>query len=565
VAIRPPSNFLLRGGAAKVISISTPARVIMARAGLARHVLIFHRPSAASPGRHWPGYATAAHLSSESQKFVQAKPISESVDDLESSIQPVAAAPAELGAGAQFAGYTIQECIGEGGMARVYRARHEGLHRDVALKVLTSGVLPGAEARARFLEEARIAAAIKHPNVVNIFDVGVFEDVPYLVMELLEGQDLDALLRSEGALLESEIVDIALPIVAGLIAVHAAHVVHRDLKPGNIFLSRGLHGELVPKLLDFGISKLKGGANLTMSSRSRLIGTPLYMSPEALLGEDMTALSDQYSLGVILYECATGVNPFAADSLGESMRRITTGNRTKVLDRRVRPSRRLGDVIEKMLSLEPERRFQDLHLLGQELLTLAARRTRMTWALTFDPNLRPAPSALVRNAAPAQLDGRRAARPQGDRRLVFLGAALSGWLLAISVLIWAWSAGDTPPASGVPIGRSEPAASPVVSVESRALRPPPERLTVEAPHPALETPHSQLEAPHPAPEASPASVGEPPPVIDLPPAEPRRRVQSEPPRPPRPPRAAAPVNSINPTRARSGRPNLGTNAAPIFD
>lgn len=439
-------------------------------------------------------------------------------------------------------------------MARVYRARHEGLQRDVALKVLTSGVLPGAEAQARFLEEARIAASIKHPNVANIFDVGVYENVPYLVMELLEGQDLDALLRTEGALLESEIVDIALPIVAGLIAVHAANVVHRDLKPGNIFLSRGLHGELVPKLLDFGISKLKGGANLTVSSRSRLIGTPLYMSPEGLLGEDMTALSDQYSLGVILYECATGVNPFAADSLGESMRRITTGNRTKILDRRVRPSRRLADAIEKTLSLEPSRRFQSLQELGQELLGLAARRTRITWALTFDPKLRPAPSALVHSAAQAhaaqgQHLGRAAVRPRSDRRALFLGAALSGWLLALIVMVWAWSGGDSSGAQGTALSGSEPAVSPVVSVESRALRPLPDGLATEPLRHAGHAPTRIVTAGVAAPR----------------PPEPQRRGQSEPPPPPRLPRAVAPGNSASHVRARGGKPSLGTNAAPIFD
>jgi serine/threonine-protein kinase len=270
-------------------------------------------------------------------------------------------------------------------MARIYRAEHEGLRRQVALKVLTDGVEPGTEGRARFLREARIAAAIKHPNVVNIFDIGVENKVPYLVMELLVGQDLETLLASHGALSEHTIIDIIIPVVAGLVAVHDAGVVHRDLKPGNIFLSRGPNEEIEPKLLDFGISRSIGaGENMRLTStRGPLMGTPLYMSPEALLGSEMSALSDQYSLGVVLYECATGVNPFVAGSVAETARRVTTGQFTPLADQPIRPSRRLQAIIERAMSLDSARRFQDMRAFGQELLLLAGQRTRITWSLTF--------------------------------------------------------------------------------------------------------------------------------------------------------------------------------------
>jgi serine/threonine-protein kinase len=270
-------------------------------------------------------------------------------------------------------------------MARIYRAEHEGLCRQVALKVLTEGVEPGTEGRARFLREARIAAAIKHPNVVNIFDIGVENQIPYLVMELLVGQDLETLLGTHGALSEHTIIDIIIPVVAGLVAVHDAGVVHRDLKPGNIFLSKGANEEVEPKLLDFGISKAVGGADklrLT-STQGLLMGTPLYMSPEALLGTDMTTLSDQYSLGVVLYECATGVNPFIAESVAETARRVTTGQFKPISEQSVRPSRRLQAIIERTMSLDPSQRYPDMRALGQELLTLAGQRTRITWGLTF--------------------------------------------------------------------------------------------------------------------------------------------------------------------------------------
>jgi serine/threonine-protein kinase len=303
------------------------------------------------------------------------------------STPPISAASAAgiFAEGSRFGAYVIGPCIGHGGMARIYRAEHEGLCRQVALKVLTEGVEPGTEGRARFLREARIAAAIKHPNVVNIFDIGVENQIPYLVMELLVGQDLESLLSSHGALSEHTIIDIIIPVVAGLVAVHDAGVVHRDLKPGNIFLSKGPNDEVEPKLLDFGISKAAGGGDkmrLT-STQGLLMGTPLYMSPEAMLGADMTPASDQYSLGVLLYECATGVNPFVADSVAETARRVTTGQFTPISEQAIRPSRRLQTIIERTMSLEPKDRYRDMRALGQELLTLAGQRTRITWGLTF--------------------------------------------------------------------------------------------------------------------------------------------------------------------------------------
>lgn len=318
---------------------------------------------------------------------MQHRPLSKTEpEELEDSSSPISAASAAgiFAEGSRFGTYVIGPCVGHGGMARIYRAEHEGLKRQVALKVLTDGVVHGTEGRARFLREARIAAAIKHPNVVNIYDIGVENRIPYLVMELLEGQDLEAVLHSHGALSESTIIDIIIPVVAGLVAVHDAGVVHRDLKPGNIFLSQGANDEIEPKLLDFGISKAQGGEKLRLTStRGLLMGTPLYMSPEALLGAEMTPLSDQYSLGVVMYECATGINPFVADNVAETARRVTTGDYPPLSEHAIRPSRRLSAIIERALSLDPKDRYPSMRAFGQELLSLAGQRTRITWAFTF--------------------------------------------------------------------------------------------------------------------------------------------------------------------------------------
>ncbi|MEO6600540.1 MAG: serine/threonine-protein kinase [Polyangiaceae bacterium] len=347
--------------------------------------------------------------------------------------------------GEQFGVYRIGACIGEGGMARIYQAEHAGLRRQVALKVLLDASTRVPEGRERFLREARIAAAIKHPNVVNIFDVGVHEDTAFLVMELLQGTDLEQLIETRGALDESTIVDIMVPVVAGLSAVHDAGVVHRDLKPGNVFLAQGLYDEVDPKLLDFGICKAPGAEQLRLTGNGMLIGTPFYMSPEGLRGEEMTPSSDQYSLGVVMYECATGTNPFHATTFAEIFKLIGAGQYPPPSTARAQISKRLERIIMRAMSLNPADRFKDLREMGRELLLLAGQRTRITWSLSFGELERPRgsgthswPVPLSSAPPPAELPRNSGdASPHGRRRFglwVPFCALAAALLLGISAL-----------------------------------------------------------------------------------------------------------------------------------
>jgi serine/threonine-protein kinase len=286
--------------------------------------------------------------------------------------------------GSQFGVYVVGPCIGEGGMARVYRAEHAGLKRQVALKVMTQYFARDSEGRERFLREARIAAAIKHPNVVNIFDVGVCQGIPYLVMELLEGEDLEKVLLSKGSLDEGTIIDLVVPVVAGLVAVHDAGIVHRDLKPGNIFLARGRNDEIEPKLLDFGISKASGKDHMRLTAANgSLMGTPFYMAPEAVQGAEMTPLSDQYALGVVLRECVTGKNPFEGSNFAEVVKLITNAQYPPLAELNPRLSKRFIAIVDRAMNVDPNNRFSDLRAMGRQLLLLAGQRTRITWGLTF--------------------------------------------------------------------------------------------------------------------------------------------------------------------------------------
>jgi serine/threonine protein kinase len=294
-----------------------------------------------------------------------------------------------LPVGFNLGNYVIRACVGRGSMGVVYRAEHLLLKKSVALKAMSASLLPNAEARQRFLREAQAAAAIKHPHVVDITDVGVDQGTPYLVMELLDGHDLEHHLEHQPPLTNQELVALALPLIAALGAAHDAGVVHRDLKPGNIFLARGVDGGVVPKLLDFGVSKfanLLAQQDLAATPFDQLLGSPLYLPPEALQGaRALSVRSDQYSLAVVLYECVTGRPPFVGESLLGLLNAIAHG----VFDppRRVSPetSELVERVILRAMSADPDQRFDHIRDLGRDLLQVADLRTRTLWNPTFEP------------------------------------------------------------------------------------------------------------------------------------------------------------------------------------
>jgi serine/threonine-protein kinase len=407
-------------------------------------------------------------------------------------------------------------------MAKVYRAEHEALQRQVALKVLTDGFARDAEGRERFLREARISAALKHPNVVNIFDVGVQDGIPYLVMELLEGEDLESVVQARGALSESNIVDIMVPVVGALVAVHDAGVVHRDLKPGNIFLARGRNDETEPRLLDFGISKVSGPDHLrlTHGNQGLLIGTPFYMSPEAIRGREMTVLSDQYSLGVVLYECATGVNPFSADTFAETVRRVTTGDFAPPSAHNPRLSKRLARIIERAMSLEPQHRFQDFRELGRELLLLAGQRTRISWSLSFGELTPDRRSTAIGLMPAAVISAPPKPRPSASVSWIGVAACIFGLVTLVSAIAVLWVR-NTERSALTPVVVSTPpvlrqAVEPTQTV-SMSLRPaaaerkpvvsPGAEPSAEEPEPSVETAPRQVRSARPLTRARNAEAG----------------------------------------------------------
>ena len=219
----------------------------------------------------------------------------------------------DLAPGTAVGQYTVRRRIGAGGMAEVYEALHSGLNKRVAIKTLRREYADNPTLVARFLREAQVASSFRHPHIVDVTDVGIIDDLPCLVMEYLEGETLHALLKRRLSLPLDELVNLMLPVIAAVRTAHEHGVVHRDLKPANIFLTTAWTGGVHPKVLDFGISKLVAEPEPSaLTTDSTFLGSPHYVSPEQARGERvLDGRADQYSIGVMLYEAACGVRPFA--------------------------------------------------------------------------------------------------------------------------------------------------------------------------------------------------------------------------------------------------------------
>jgi eukaryotic-like serine/threonine-protein kinase len=224
--------------------------------------------------------------------------------------------------GERYGNYQAIALLGEGGMGAVYLAEHPGIGRRVAIKVLRSELDHDPQLLTRFLNEARAANAIRHPNIIEVLDSGTTaRGASYLVMELLEGEALSARIKRLSRLDERSAIEIAMQTAAGLGAAHAKGIIHRDLKPDNLFVipeESDASRERV-KILDFGIAKLHVKSADSLKTRTgTLMGTPVYMSPEQCLGtKEVDHRSDVYSLGVIVYEMLAGRPPFVSEGFGE--------------------------------------------------------------------------------------------------------------------------------------------------------------------------------------------------------------------------------------------------------
>ena len=273
--------------------------------------------------------------------------------------------------GSKIGPYEILSPLGAGGMGEVYRARDTRLGRDVAIKVLPERMARDAERLRRFETEARAVAALNHPNILSIHDVGTHNGAPYLVSECLEGQSLRQELSS-GALPLRRAIEYGTQIAQGLAAAHDKGIIHRDLKPENVFVTRD--GRV--KILDFGLAKLSQpeaesneGATVEAvpTSAGAVMGTVGYMSPEQVRGEPADARSDIFSLGTILYETLSGQRAFQRDTSAETMTAILKEDPVElsVTGKPISPA--LERIVRRCLEKKPLQRFQSARDLGFNL------------------------------------------------------------------------------------------------------------------------------------------------------------------------------------------------------
>lgn len=289
-------------------------------------------------------------------------------------------------------------------MGEVWRARHRRTNERVAIKVLLAELAKDENLQKRFLREARAASAVKHPNVVELREVHEAEDgAPFLVMELLEGETLGRRLKRKGALSLAETACIVLPILDAVDAAHAVGLVHRDLKPENVFLAREARNDVSVRVLDFGIAKKveklatpttpSGPADNTApaATTSAMLGTPYYMAPEQALGEkDIDARADVWSLGIMLYECLTGVRPTEAATLGAILKIVVTDGIEPIAKALPELDASLGEAIMHMLRSNRSDRAASL---GEVRAALErVRDPTLTLAIEVSDEEPPAPS-----------------------------------------------------------------------------------------------------------------------------------------------------------------------------
>jgi hypothetical protein len=299
----------------------------------------------------------------------------------------------QLKPGTRLGPYEVLGPLGEGGMSLVYRARDTRLGREVAVKMVAESLATDAGSLARFEQEARLAGALNHPNIIVVFDVGVLDGTPYLVTELLEGETLRSRLRRSPVPFETAL-DWAAQMASGLAAAHAKGIIHRDLKPDNVFVTRSAH----IKLLDFGLAKLTEAVptqashplmedTVTPSLATRsgaVLGTPGYMSPEQVRGEPVDARTDYFSFGAVFYELLSGRRAFPGGSVVDSGYAILH-TQPEPLPEGVAPA--VAQVVRHCLEKDPEDRFQSARDLAFSVEALGT------------------PSSLARGGKPARAGG----------------------------------------------------------------------------------------------------------------------------------------------------------------
>lgn len=269
--------------------------------------------------------------------------------------------------------YRLERPLGAGGMGSVWLAVQEGLGRKVALKVMHPAIALDPSLAARFRQEAEVAASFNHPGIVPVTDFGVDDGRPFLVMDFLDGESLDAILTREAPLPAERVAFFAIQVLAALEAMHERNIVHRDLKPDNIFVSASSGVPDIARLLDFGIARVvERDGDAKMTTTGQILGTPTYMSPEQAKGMPVTPSGDLYALGVVMYEALAGCVPFEAENYHQLLFTIVEGSPRKLSELCPDVDGTFLSLVERAMAPKAADRFQNATEMREALAPFAA-------------------------------------------------------------------------------------------------------------------------------------------------------------------------------------------------
>ena len=339
--------------------------------------------------------------------------------------------------------FVVDRILGRGGMGVVFAARHVELDELVAVKVMLPEIAANSETAARFFREARASVRIKSDYVVRVLDVDYQQDgTPYMVMEYLEGQDLDKLLEQQGPLPLTQAARYVMEAADAIAAAHAIGIIHRDLKPQNLFLARQGDASLRIKVLDFGISKLSeplSALDLSLTQTSSVMGSPLYMSPEQMQSAKIVdQRSDIWALGCVLFELVTGQPPFSGSTVPELCAAVFS--QPTPIPSKLRPGlpKAFDAVIAHCLEKQPERRYSTVAQLAKDLLPFAPDSTTLVAGINRRRSSIPPPAAA--SVAPPVLSQASTLRTSNWGHITgpgFTRKPVNGWMVfgAVALLL----------------------------------------------------------------------------------------------------------------------------------
>ena len=403
--------------------------------------------------------------------------------------------------GIELGGFTVTKLIASGGMGLVYEAMHQAIGRRAAVKVLKPEVAADAEWTKRFLSEARALGAIKHRNLIEVLNFGKTPDGrEFLMMEFLDGEPLDAYIRRMGQLAPAVALGIAEQVLNGLAEAHKKGVVHRDLKPANVYLLREHNGELLVKVLDFGLARQEPiallGSDVQLPKRddgaSLLAGTPEYIAPEQAQGQKVEGTADLYSMGIMLFEMLSGRLPFESESVVTLLQKHISERPPKLSAAMNNPPEGLEDFIEALLQKEPERRPATADMARSTVQRLLKRLSQDSTAVRMKPV-----DEVPAKHLPTQKIDRAAAREAGtDKALqeAFPEKKRGKWAVLLALLVLLLGIGAAVSLGGDP----KPEVTPALEVVKAAPEVVPEVAKVDQPEPVAVKPPPE-EQPVPLP------------------------------------------------------------------